>query len=59
METPVSITSEMSKIVYVKLYELGLRTLTGTTSGAGAAYPSGAPELDLVFIRFVLLKLSY
>ena len=27
------------------------------TSGAGVAYPSGAPELTLVFVGFVLLQL--
>ena len=30
---------------------------TGATSGAGVAYPSGAPELTLVFLGFVLLQL--
>ena len=35
-------------------------TLSNTTdaiSGAGVAYPFGAPELTLVFVGFVLLQL--
>ena len=31
--------------------------LTGVTSWAGIAYPSGAPELNLVFVGFVLFQL--
>ena len=27
------------------------------TCGAGTAYPSGAPEFTLIFMRFVLLNL--
>ena len=30
---------------------------TGATSGAGVTYPSGAPELTLVFVGFVLFQL--
>ena len=30
---------------------------TGVTSGVDVAYPSGAPELTLVFVGFVLLQL--
>ena len=30
---------------------------TGVTSGAGVAYPSGAPEITLIFVGFVLLQL--
>ena len=34
-----------------------LSNTTGATSGAGVANPSGAPELTLVFVGFVLLQL--
>ena len=37
--------------------ELYYRLLTGATSGVGVSYPSGAPELILVFVGFVLLQL--
>ena len=32
---------------------------TADTSRAGVAYPSGAPELTLVFVGFVLLSFSF
>ena len=42
----------------VTLYRLWLLSnTTGGTSEAGVAYPSGAPELTLVFVGFVLLQL--
>ena len=34
-----------------------MNNTTGATSGAGVAYPSGAPEFTFGFVRFVLLQL--
>ena len=40
-----------------KFHWISITGLRGATSGAGTAYPSGAPESPLVFSGFVLLNL--
>jgi hypothetical protein len=35
--------------ISIAIPQIFVQHLTGATSGAGIAYPSGAPEFDLVF----------
>ena len=47
-------------LIIISMNSLGCTTLNktkGATSGAGVAYPSRAPELNLVFVGFMLLQL--
>jgi hypothetical protein len=41
--------------ISIAIPQIIIQHLTGATSGAGTAYPSGAPEFDLVFLLVSLL----
>ena len=51
----VDIKKQILINISIAIPQIIIQHLTGATSGSGTAYPSGAPEFDLVFLLVSLL----
>ena len=51
----VDINKQILINISIATPQIIIQHLTGATSGAGTAHPSGAPEFDLVFLLVSLL----
>ena len=57
--TLYSFLNFIMEFFFTAMWRYSKASPTGATSETGVGYPSGAPELILVFVGLVLLKLNF